>query len=566
MRSAKSDTTLWRVSQVVHSGGGEPSGYCPRRRFNPFVAANRGSRRQRAHDVRSLLHASGRQALDAQSGIGRVHQLQRLAQGRALDRGDQGIAQPVARTHLGATGRAGLLLQHDARFCKRVLGAAVAAAGGRVTAAAQYCIAHTATGLCIDQRAIAQRVGARRGAGRQRADQRIAGVAGERSRLGDRLQVQAHAQRIGQHQRIGGLRIRDGHFNAVVHRIADANRCDSGGLLAVGHHRCQHRCGGAAVAGAGGGTGTTTQHRVAHAALGLRVHLRGVVHRVRTRRSPGRQRAHQRVGGIAAEALAAGHRTEVQAGAHRIGQGEHRRGARVADDGGQRVGDAVTDLDRTRRCRSLAIVDLAAGDRRGGIAVGGTGRIVAAATQHGIGDLAAGLRIHHRGVGKAVAARHGPRRQGADQRIGRVAAVGARTGHSAKVQARTQGVGQGHHIGGARVGHHRGQRIGQAIAHRDRAGAAHRLGIAHAGRRHRGGGITVGTARRIVGAAAKHGIADTGAGLRIDGGAVGQAVGARHGAGRQRAHKWLGAIAGEDACAADAAEVQAAAQDVACSR
>ncbi|KAG1184857.1 hypothetical protein G6F35_015000 [Rhizopus arrhizus] len=150
------------------------------------------------------------------SGIGRVHQLQRLAQGRALDRGDQGIAQPVARTHLGATGRAGLLLQHDARFCKRVLGAAVAAAGGRVTAAAQYCIAHTATGLCIDQRAIAQRVGARRGAGRQRADQRIAGVAGERSRLGDRLQVQAHAQRIGQHQRIGGLRIRDGHFNAVV--------------------------------------------------------------------------------------------------------------------------------------------------------------------------------------------------------------------------------------------------------------------------------------------------------------------------------------------------------------
>ncbi len=527
-----------------------------------FMLPHRRTGRQGADDVGALLHAACRQRVHAQARIGRIQQLQRLAQRGALDRGPQGVAQPVTRTHFTATCRAGQFFQHHARLSQHVLGAAGSRAGGGIAATAQHRVADAATGLRVDLRAIAQRVGAGRGTCRQRAYQRIAGIAGEGARLGHRLQVQACAQGIGQGEHIGGLRVGDHHLDAVVHRIADVDRrCRAGGL-AVGDRRRQHRGGGGAVGGTGVGTGAAAKHGVADAALGLRVHRRGVVHRVGARCGGGRQRAHQRVAGIAGEAGGGGDRAEVQALPHRVGQTEHSGGARAADHGGQGVGDAVTHLDRTGRGRGLAIVDLAASHRRGGIAVDGAARVVATAAEHRVGHLAGGLGIDHCGVRQAVAAWRSAGRQRAHQRVGHVAGVGAGTDHATEIEAAAQRIGQRHHVSGARVGHHRGQGVGQAVTHRHGAGTVHRLGIAHARRRHRRGGIAVGRARGRVGAGAEHGIAHRATGLRIDRGGVAQAVGARHRPCRQRAHQRVGRIAGEDARAGHAAEVQAAAQRI----
>ncbi len=564
---AGDDDIADRASGIRIDGGRVAQGVATRQRACRQRAGQRAGAGEGAH----VGHRT-----EGQAHAQRVDQGQHLGGGRVGHGDPQRVGQRVARRHGGAGHRVGGLRHRDRGRHDLVFGRAgdahrigVVAAGG---VAGDDDIADRASGIRIDGGRVAQGVATRQRACRQRAGQRAG--AGEGAHVGHRTEGQAHAQRVDQGQHLGGGRVGHGDPQRVGQRVARRHGGAGhrvGGLrhrdrgrhdLVFGRAGDAHRIG---VVAAGGVAGDDD---IADRAGGIRIDGGGVAQGVATRQRACRQRAGQRAG--AGEGARVGHRTEGQAHAQRVDQGQHFGGGRTGDRDRQRVGqcvagrhDAARDGIGRFRHGDRGRHDLVLGRARRAHRIG----VVAArgvAGGHHIGERAGGVRVDDRRVAQGVGTRQRACRQRAGQRAG--AGEGAGVGHRAERQAVAQRVEQRQHLGGGRVRHRRRHRVGQGVAgcdgaarrrvgrlrHRDRgrydlvlgrAGGADRVGIA--------------AARGVAG---DDDIAQRAGGIRIDGGRVGHGIDAWRRARRQAAGQRAGA--GEGARVGHLAEAQTHARGV----
>ncbi|KAG1446932.1 hypothetical protein G6F57_017192 [Rhizopus arrhizus] len=259
-----------------------------------------------------------------------------------------------------------LLGIHHQRAGHRRGGIAAAHAGGIVGAAGHHRVAHLAAGLCIDDAGIGERIAARNGARRQRADQGIARCAAESACVGDATEIQTGTQRVGQRGHRAGARVGHHDRHGKGHRITDRDR--AGGTAGLGHRdpRRGHGRSGGAVAAAGGVIGAGTDHGVDHLAAGLRIDGGRVAQTVSSGHGPGRQRAHQRIGGVAGERTGVADTGEIQAGAQGIGQRQQVAGVAIGHGDIDGVAHRRAHRDRAGRVGALGIAY--AGHRHGHVA------------------------------------------------------------------------------------------------------------------------------------------------------------------------------------------------------
>ena len=360
-------TTTGGAHLVAHHGAGVR---VHDRLVGQRVHAGRRTGRQLAGQPCAVEGAAGGQRAQGQAAIGCIDQDQGLAQGRCTDLHRERVAHRLAHLHLGTGARVGGLGDHHAGRGNRRLRGAGAGTGGRIITGTDHGVVHRAHGLVIDRGGVGHRVGARHGAHRQRAHQRVGVVAGVRTGIGHRTEGQARAQRVGQHHVAGGDRVDHRGGQRVGDRVVHAHRTGRAGRLAVAHRRRRHRRAGAAVRRAGR---VGADHGVVHRAHGLVIDRGCVGHRVGARHRAHRQRAHQRVGAVAGVRTGIGHRTEGQPRAQRVGQRRHRGGLRVRHHRRQRVGDGVAHRYRTARAGRLAVchrrpgIDVSTDDVRIGI-------------------------------------------------------------------------------------------------------------------------------------------------------------------------------------------------------
>ena len=171
------------------------------------VHAGRRTGRQLAGQPCAVEGAAGGQRAQGQAAIGCIDQDQGLAQGRCTDLHRERVAHRLAHLHLGTGARVGGLGDHDTGRGNRRLRGAGAGTGGCIITGTDHGVVHRAHGLVIDRGRVGHRVGARHGAHRQRAHQRVAAIAGVRTGIGHRTEGQARAQRVGQHHVAGGDRV-----------------------------------------------------------------------------------------------------------------------------------------------------------------------------------------------------------------------------------------------------------------------------------------------------------------------------------------------------------------------
>ncbi|KAG0946059.1 hypothetical protein G6F31_014373 [Rhizopus arrhizus] len=199
-----------------------------------------------------------------------------------------------------------------------------------------------------------------------RADQGIARCAAESACVGDATEIQTGTQRVGQRGHRAGARVGHHDRHGKGHRITDRDR--AGGTAGLGHRdpRRGHGRSGGAVAAAGGVIGAGTDHGVDHLAAGLRIDGGRVAQTVSSGHGPGRQRAHQRIGGVAGERTGVADTGEIQAGAQGIGQRQQVAGVAIGHGDIDGVAHRRAHRDRAGRVGALGIAY--AGHRHGHVA------------------------------------------------------------------------------------------------------------------------------------------------------------------------------------------------------
>ncbi|MNV13369.1 hypothetical protein D3C71_1040070 [compost metagenome] len=316
------------------------------------VSGNRGgvhqriAARQRAdgQDASEVAAAGVRPGGDhaglAEPCVQLVDEEHRLGRGRARDHRGDGVGDGLALLHETAAGRGGTLAHRRGGRHHRMFGAAALADRRRIDAGrfgGHHVVAQRAGGVGIHGCGVHDGVGTRSGTHRQRAHQRIGGIAGVGTGAGDGHEAEAIAEGVGQRERLVQFVVGDEGGERELHHIARRHlraRCGLGAL--VDGDRGRGDGGGRGFGVGRGGVGCAAR-RIAGGRC-------GIDHRGGRFVGEG-----DRVGVVAGRACAGGARWQQQHGAAQPRQARidhaHRREQHVAGVGhAERIGDHVAGI------------------------------------------------------------------------------------------------------------------------------------------------------------------------------------------------------------------------------